>query len=90
MVTVVPALSEAAEVSVYDGGVNDFASQSFKKNPIVLAIGGSTAGSGVVGVTGAGAGVSFFLQEKKTDIINNNTQIVFNLFFMKISDDDVK
>jgi hypothetical protein len=31
-------------VSVYDGGVNDFGAQSFKKNPIVLAIGGSTGG----------------------------------------------
>ena len=31
-------------VSVYAGGVNDLATQSFKKNPMVFAIGGSVGG----------------------------------------------
>src|SRR5664279_5441855 len=31
-------------VSVNDGAAKDFGTQSFKKNPIVLAMGGSTAG----------------------------------------------
>src|SRR5450432_1487992 len=40
--TVGPAAGKV--VSVYAGGVNDLEVQSFKKNPIVLATGGSVGG----------------------------------------------
>ena len=74
-VTVVDAVAGVA-ASVYAGFVNVLGVQSSRKNPIVFAMGGSTAGviGTTGGVTGGGAGGvgvdgSFFLQE----IANTNS-----------------